>query len=414
GGTTTVESGGIMNINGSGSTSYTSTINGGLTNDGQINLNRVSYYGGNGNLAYTGGDLEGSGDINVSSNAILTLTNNPDLHNNTVHLNGGVLRAPNGYTGGETIGYGKVKGTLGGPISVSDGTMMFEDTSTTISSTGTMDVTGTGTLSMNNNTLVNNGQLNIKSGGKLEMKQSAIDNTGGGTTTVESGGIMNINGSGSTSYTSTINGGLTNDGQINLNRVSYYGGLGRLNVEGGLVLGIGSTLNVSDYNSLTVTGDFDMRIIDEEDFAWGNNSELKLTGGVEAALNDWDQWARLEIGGMDSGASTGYDNNFDMFELKIGSNAHIFLSDWFNNQNSGSLAEALYLDDLTLLSGAYLNLNGLNLYVGGQQITAGQYDYGWIIDNEVPNSAVPLPSSLFLFGIGLLGLFGVAGNKKRA
>jgi len=45
--------------------------------------------------------------------------------------------------------------------------------------------------------------------------------------------------------------------------------------------------------------------------------------------------------------------------------------------------EALYAETLTLSSGATLNLNGLNLYVGGVEITPGPLGGGTVVDMDL-------------------------------
>ncbi|MDY6852555.1 MAG: hypothetical protein SV487_10860, partial [Thermodesulfobacteriota bacterium] len=234
------------------------------------------------------------------------------------------------------------------------------------------------------------------------------------------GGILNIEGYSHASYTSYINGGLTNQGTINLNKYGVYNGRGRLNVEGGLFLSNGSSLFVSENNTLTVDGDFAMGLTNEADFDWGANSELVLTGGVGAGGSVgsiWDDWAYFEIGGSDfgddpgthQGDPNGFSDNFDLVELVIGEGARVYLGDYLDNGNRGgeyAYDEALYVDTLVLSSDSILNLNGLHLYYN--ELVG---DISRIIDEEVPHSEqVPLPPAMLLFGSGLLGL---AGLRKR-
>ena len=213
---------GTLDINGNVNTSYTSTINGNLINNGAINLNKYGLYYGRGNLTYTGSSISGSGAINIDDGAILTLSNNTDLDNNTVYLNNGSFRSDNGYTGGEIIGYGTLRGTLGGHTTVSGGVMSLENSISNLSSTGSMDVTGTGTFDLTDKTFTNNGTISINSGGHLTMRNSTLTNQNSGVTTIENGGVLDINGEAFTSYTSTINGSLINNGAINLNKYGLY------------------------------------------------------------------------------------------------------------------------------------------------------------------------------------------------
>ena len=75
----------------------------------------------------------------------------------------------------------------------------------------------------------------------------------------------------------------------------------------------------------------------------------------------------FEIASTDLGRNpAGFVNNFALGGIELDNNALVELVDSFNNGNRngvGGAAEALYLDELTLLPGSTLDLNNLHLYV---------------------------------------------------
>jgi hypothetical protein len=132
-----------------------------------------------------------------------------------------------------------------------------------------------------------------------------------------------------------------------------------------------------------------------------------MNGGIGASENQWGLWPSLEVGGLDFGADpAGFSNNFEHTKLIIGSDAHVFLQDLFDNGNrSAGNDEALYVDTLIFSDSlGQLNLNGLNIY------------YNNLVGNtsQIINQVVPIPAAAWLFGSGLLGLVGIAGRKKAA
>jgi hypothetical protein len=124
-----------------------------------------------------------------------------------------------------------------------------------------------------------------------------------------------------------------------------------------------------------------------------------MTGGTGATTDDFSPWTSLEIGGTDlgtnpvthTGAPAGYSSNFDLTELVIAEDAHVYLRDAKNNGNRGGAfgqAEALYVDTLTFADAAgLLNLNGLHLYYKTLNGSPSQ-----IIDLSVPGCLPVVPA----------------------
>ena len=112
----------------------------------------------------------------------------------------------------------------------------------------------------------------------------------------------------------------------------------------------------------------------------------------------------------------GFANNFNLHDFILeGDGTYAYLADLIDNGNRSS-AEALYVEDLDVLTGTTLNLNGLNLYtnynpgtdLGPYLVLAGdgtKFGGGTIL-----NAPVPIPGAVWLLGSGLIGL---AGLRKR-
>ena len=123
-------------------------------------------------------------------------------------------------------------------------------------------------------------------------------------------------------------------------------------------------------------------------------------------------WATLEIAGEDfgtdpgihDGAVAGFSNNFDLTELIIGADAHIYLIDLVDNGNRNSAFgpdEAFYVDTLTFTDPlGLLNKNGFNLYFNSLQLQGGA-SMSQIIDV----AHIPEPSTYLMFALMISGLF---------
>ncbi len=113
------------------------------------------------------------------------------------------------------------------------------------------------------------------------------------------------------------------------------------------------------------------------DFVNESGYEMALAGlaDLTIAFDPSEVLASFELGGTDLGRSlTGFTSNFALAGLSLADGAWVALADAFDNGNRGpdGLAEALYVETLTLAAGARLDLAGLNLYalnildLGGQ------------------------------------------------
>lgn len=154
----------------------------------------------------------------------------------------------------------------------------------------------------------------------------------------------------------------------------------------------GATFSASDGAALTVRGNFVISGNDETRFDFAQDTSLVFEGGdVNCGNTQWDR--TLEAAGRNFGPGLndgGYDNNFDFAELRIAANANAELVDNIDNGNrplDGS--EAVYCDTLVLENNATLFLNGIALFAGGQQIAAGPFGGGEVVERQaccLPNA----------------------------
>ncbi len=143
-------------------------------------------------------------------------------------------------------------------------------------------------------------------------------------------------------------------------------GAGSTILAGDVTLEQQATITVSSMASVGSKGDFSFAMVNEANWSWSSDSQMRLTGGVGVSEPDIGNYAKLEVGGTDLGdVPPGFVNNFDLPTLSIGPGAHVTLADCIDNGNqAGGAPEALYVDTLVFENAAgRLNLNGLNLYV---------------------------------------------------
>lgn len=216
----------------------------------------------------------------------------------------------------------------------------------------------------------NHGTMAARSGGVLDV-HVGIDGIGGWHA---DGGTVRFNPGVIASTTGPIRS--FNNGLIELTNADLSGADLLMNQTGRLSVG----------SSITILDDVLFAMTEENRWSWDAGSVLAMTGGTAEGCNT-ASWAMLEAGGLDSGPSVGYSNNFDLSIVEIGDDAAVVLVDAFDNGNRGGPdgnAEAVYMDALTLGTNAVLNLNGLHLYVGGAQVTAGPFDGGMVVDDALP------------------------------
>lgn len=164
------------------------------------------------------------------------------------------------------------------------------------------------------------------------------------------------------------------------------------------VLDSGATFGATGGATVTARGRFIMSGADESLFEFAPGTSLVFQGGTAACGDSlWDR--TLEAASRNFGAGLGgggYADNFDFAELRVAANGNLQLVDEFNNGNRPLDGfEAVYCDSLVLESGATLFLNGISLFAGGQQISAGPFGAGVVVDRQ----ACCLPDDSCVFEI---------------
>jgi len=135
-----------------------------------------------------------------------------------------------------------------------------------------------------------------------------------------------------------------------------------------------------------------------------NSMSLVFDGGLTDI-------STFEVGGGDYGpdVTAFVGDNYAIDTLQVGDIdglelGYVLLLDTIDNYSSISGNEALYVNNLILGSGSYLDLNGLNLYC------LNLVDYGATIDlNGGQLHVIPEPCTLLLLGLGA-----VMFRKKRS
>ena len=91
-----------------------------------------------------------------------------------------------------------------------------------------------------------------------------------------------------------------------------------------------------------------------------------------AVTLDGSSAQRFEVASEDRGASAGGGNgNYGIGSLTVAAGADVTLVDDYDNSRDTATAEAVYVEDLIVESGATLRLNGHNVYVTGSQSVEG-------------------------------------------
>jgi len=195
-------------------------------------------------------------------------------------------------------------------------------------------------------------------------------------------------------------------------RVAYdwgYGSWGELNIVNPdvditiselLHLGAGAVLTAVPGSTIHMTGSaFENESTDSDALPGLRNLTMIFEGGSEGI-------DAFEVAGIDLVAAvSGLEGNFALGTLQLGGVdiGQVELVDLFDNQPDWIGSEALYVENLVLGSGSYLDLNGLNLYY------LNFTDLGGTINLSGGSFAqVPEPAAL-----PLLALVGLAVLRRR-
>jgi hypothetical protein len=160
-----------------------------------------------------------------------------------------------------------------------------------------------------------------------------------------------------------LHAGTLSAGVINIRRsgtLGIHNAQAEITVHAKLYFSTDSTFTAVPGSAIHMTGAaFENESTDADALAGLANLTLIFEGGLE----DIDPF---EVAGEDMGAvREGFDGNFVLDTLQLGGEAgvgQVQLIDLFDNQPEWEGSEALYVENLLLRDGSYLDLNGLNLY----------------------------------------------------
>jgi hypothetical protein len=203
-----------------------------------------------------------------------------------------------------------------------------------------------------------------------------------------------------------INAGELHAGQLHVGK----DGAGTLEIAGAAALvEVGELLRFSSTGTFTVapgstihmTGAaFENQSTDPAALAGLKNLRMVFEGGP-------GQVDSFEVAGEDMGpAMAGLESNFALDTLELGGQdtGQVRLVDLFDNRPAWTGAEALYVENLILGSGALLDLNGLGLYYLHASIDPG----ATVLLNGGDLAQIPEPGTLLLLGLG-----GLAALRRR-
>lgn len=380
---------GTANFNVDASTAALDIENGAIGGTGQLTAT--------GTTTFTGGDLVDDLVVRAEGGLEINGTANKQLFDQAS------LVIASGSTANWSEGSIQLVNPGTSIVNESGATFNVTGESRSVFSSGTIDNAGSMLVSLDaadetltvSATIQNSGGVTVQQG-SLQVSSA----TGNGDWAADGGSIAVSNSVSGPDVVTSGNVSADNGGTIS---VGISAGL----ETGDLVIGETGSLVQAASSTATVSGNFVLAATDESQLAIDPNSSLVMSGGVGALVDEWADWARLEIGGFDLGTDPdnnvgdpdGFIDNFSLAELVIGEDAQVFLTDKLDNGNRGGpqgLAEALYVDTVTFLDGdGTLNLNGFNLYFNTLVGDPGQ----------IINTIVPVPPAVVLFfsALGLLG-----------
>ena len=210
-----------------------------------------------------------------------------------------------------------------------------------------------------------------------------------------------------------------NDAFTSRSELNMTGGAGGTNsnvtLAGDLILNEDGALIGDAGTTLSVGGDFRNGSLDDSSYDM-TAATVILDGGAPQFAEQG-----LEVQGLDQGAASHAAGmtQFGIGDLFIGTGlgqpSWVELVDEFDFDND-SISDAMYVDALTVEQDSFLVLNGLNLYVNGTQVFAGdtQYGGGTIINfSSEYTPPVPEPTSFVLLSLGLLFLRRKRGRGEK-
>lgn len=268
---------------------------------------------------------------------------------------------------------------------------------------------------------MNGGELNVGGdvivGSQTDIPARFVQR--GGEITV--GGAVRVEGE-TSSY--TMSGGVLKVQQLFVGHEDLNtGGMLTLNssnvqveVQDKLLFGRSSSLRAVQGAEIHVTGDtIEFQSTNAAKMRGMQNLTLRVTAGERAGQGGGTPVTTLEVASADMGMVDGFDAyHYVLGKLIVGDGENdilLQLVDLYDN-SAGDAAEALYVRELTLLAGATLDLNGLNLYyLEGEIDPLAEIING--VGQQLAALTLAVPEPGVGFGLLLMGLGGVRRGRGR-
>jgi len=392
----TVSNGGSIQIGAGGTSGSLGTgdvVLGGLAN---LTFNRSD------NITF-GGNITGNGGVMQSGSGALILTGN-NTYNGGTTIAAGTLQ----------VGNGGASGTLGSSGIVDNGALVFNRSDiftviNSISGNGSLTQAGTGTLILNSSNTYN-GTTTIKSGGTLQVGPGGTNGTLGSGNVVDNG-TLNFNHIDSISISNIVSGsgglGQIGIGTLTLTSANTY--------TGGTTINSGATLQIGNGgNTGSIVGNVansGILIVNRSDnIAFGgaisgSGSLTKIATGTLTITG-----ANTYTGGTTiSGGTLQIGNNGTSGSL-VGSvvdNATLV----FNRSDNIAFAGIISgTGSITKLGAGNLTLSGVNTFSGATTVSAGTLS----VTGAIASSSVSVASGATLGGTGTVGSTIVASGGTLA
>ena len=420
-----------------------------LENYGTVSL-EGGVIAGDGNVINdTGGTISGPGTLNG------TFTNSAGV----LLVQDGTLNVVNGFANSSVVELSGLSANLAGGAITNTGTVQgYGNVGNAVSSSGTIEavggtltlggsVTSTGLMSASSGAellisqgMDNAGVINL-TGGTFDNNDHPLNNTGqiSGYGVVRTGGLTNNGSITLTGGTTTVNGDVTNEAGKTLT-IAYNPAIFTGNVvNNGTVKSTGTTVTFTGnftengaYISDPSTQNFTNLTIGSSGYLSGGSGDTWLVSGnfVNNSTQNtlWNTALStlefngsgahlLDLAGQDLGAA-GYTNNFAWGTLDLTDTT----GELSLGSGNGAFTDGLYVDGLlgaTISGDTITNIagDGLDLYYLASDPAnsyLGDRQYALLDGGELmPGSPVPLPSAVWLFSSGLLGLL-VVGRRRSA
>ncbi|HLG80644.1 MAG TPA: FecR domain-containing protein [Bradyrhizobium sp.] len=271
------------------------TITGGTLDIGKVGELEVSTEGG---ATLSGVTVENSHLVHADEGSVLALDGSTIDNGNLV--NDGIINS----TGISAIDGADI--TNDGVIEALSGTLTIDPG--TLSNSSTLEADG-GELDLSGETVDNTGTIGATGGGLLKLMSSTIDNSGDGKVTVDAGSTLDLDHSGISGGTLTINGTLDNvAGSNTITSAVIETGTGAIVISGGSLDFAGSVTG-----DIKISGDATVELSATGASAYAGTTVTFAAGATGTLVLDHAESFKGTITGLD-------DNSIDLADISYASN----------------------------------------------------------------------------------------------